>query len=160
MAAIALEAGVSKALLHYHYHDRATLLAGITEQVGARLIDRERAAIDRVEETSGLDALWSWLDAELRQGDLACLGALTLVDEGAVRQAFHAVADGRRRVATRTVERLFGQLGLSPRVPAALLAEASVAFIDGLALDVASGSSRNPRVSFDIFWLGLLGLTE
>jgi hypothetical protein len=58
------------------------------------------------------------------------------------------------------VERLFAQLELTPRVPAALMAEASVAFSDGLALDVASGSIRDPRVSFDIFWLGLLGLTE
>src|SRR5829696_4910996 len=29
MAAIALDAGVSKALLHSHYHDRATLLAEV-----------------------------------------------------------------------------------------------------------------------------------
>ena len=31
MAAIAMEAGVSKALLHYHYHDRSRLLAEIVE---------------------------------------------------------------------------------------------------------------------------------
>ena len=160
MSAIALEAGVSKALLHYHYHDRATLLGEIVDQVGARLIERERSAIARVQSTSGLDALWSWLEDELRRGDLTCLAALTLVRDDAVGQASRAVADRRRRIATRTVERLFAQLGLTPRVPPALLAEASVAFIDGLALDVTSGSTRDPRVSFDIFWLGLLGLTE
>ena len=38
--------------------------------------------------------------------------------------------------------------------------DAAVAFIDGLALDVANGSAREPRVSYDIFWLALLGLTE
>jgi len=160
MAAIALEAGVSKALLHYHYHDRATLLAEIVEQVGTRLVERERVAVDADDVASGLDALWGWLEIELRRGDLACLGALTLVSDGPVRQATHAAANRRRAVATRTIERLFGQRRLTPRVPAALLAEASVAFVDGLALDVASGSTRDPRVSFDIFWLGLLGLTE
>jgi hypothetical protein len=45
-------------------------------------------------------------------------------------------------------------------VPAALVADASIAFIDGLALDVSNGSLRDPRVSFDIFWLAVLGLTE
>jgi AcrR family transcriptional regulator len=160
MAAIALEAGVSKALLHYHYRDRATLLAEIVERVGTRLIGRERAAVDRADGARGLDALWGWLRDELQRGELSSLGALALVRNGPVREASRVIADQRRRSATRTVERLFAQLGLTPRVPAALMAEASVAFTDGLALDVASGSARDPRVSFDIFWLGLLGLTE
>jgi AcrR family transcriptional regulator len=160
MAAIALEAGVSKALLHYHYRDRAALLVEIVERIGSRLIGRERAAVDRVDAVSGLDALWAWLEEELRRGELASVAALALVRDGPVRDASRVVADHRRRSATRTVERMFAQLELTPRLPAALMADASVAFTDGLALDVASGSGRDPRVSFDIFWLGLLGLTE
>jgi AcrR family transcriptional regulator len=160
MAAIALEAGVSKALLHYHYHDRATLLAEVVERIGGRLVGRERAAIDRLDAASGLDALWAWLDDELRRGELASVVELALVREGPVRNATRAVADQRRRSAERTVDRLFAQLGLTPRLPSALMADASVAFADGLALDIASGSQRDPRVSFDVFWLALLGLTE
>jgi AcrR family transcriptional regulator len=160
MAAIALEAGVSKALLHYHYHDRATLLAEIVERIGGRVVNRERTAIDRTQASSGLDALWGWLDTELRRGELASLVELALLREGAVRNASRAVATHRRRSATRTVERLFAELDLTPRVPAPLVADASVAFIDGLAVDVSNGSLRDPRVSFDIFWLAVLGLTE
>jgi len=160
MAAIALEAGVSKALLHYYYHDRATLLVEIVQHVGARLIERERLAMDRVDEPSKLDALWSWLEIELGHGDLTTLGALSIHSEAPVRRASQQVADRRREAATQTVERLFAQLGLTPKVPAAFVAQASVAFIDGLALDVASGAARDPRISFDIFWLGLLSLTE
>jgi AcrR family transcriptional regulator len=160
MAAIALEAGVSKALLHYHYHDRASLLAEIVERIGGRLIGRERAAIDQSLEASGLDALWRWFDEELRRGELVGFVELALVREGAVRAATRAVAVHRRRSATRTIERLFAQLDLTPRFPAALMADASVAFLDGMALDVANDSLRDPRVSFDIFWLALLGLTE
>ena len=160
MAAIALEAGVSKALLHYHYRDRATLLAEIVERIGGRLITRERAAVDRADGASGLDALWAWLSEELQRGELSTIGQLALVRDGPVREASRLMADQRRKSAARTVERLFAQLGLMPRVPAALMADASVAFTDGLALDVATGSTRDPRVSFDIFWLGLLGLTE
>lgn len=160
MASIALDAGVSKALLHYHYHDRATLLAEIAERIGGRLIARERAAMDQSVEASGLDALWQWLEAELRRGELASFVELALVREGAVRNATRAVAIHRRRSAARTIERLFTQLDLTPRVPAPLMAETSVAFTDGMALDMANGSLHDPRVSFDIFWLALLGLTE
>ena len=160
MAAIALEAGVSKALLHYHYHDRATLLAEIVERIGQRLVSRERAAIDESDGAGGLDALWRWLEGELRRGELAGLAELALVREGAVRTATRAAAGERRRSAARTIERLFAELDLAPRIPPPLMADAAVAFIDGLALDVAYGSMREPRVSYDVFWLALLGLTE
>lgn len=157
MAAIAGEAGVSKALLHYHYRDRATLLAEIAERIAARSIARERAAVD---ENGGLDALWRWLEGELRRGELAALAELALVREGPVRRATRTAATDRRESAARTIERLFAELDLTPRMPAAIMADAAVAFVDGLALDVANGANREPRVSHDVFWLALLGLVE
>jgi AcrR family transcriptional regulator len=160
MAAIALEAGVSKALLHYHYHDRATLLAEIVERISGGTIDRERLAVDESNGVGGLDALWQWLAGELGRGELAALAELALVRDAVVRRATRAAASERRRSAARTIERLFAELDLAPRVPAPLMADAAVAFVDGLALDVANGSIREPRVSYDIFWLALLGLTE
>ena len=160
MAAIAVEAGVSKALLHYHYHDRSRLLAEIVERIGMRTIERERIAIDESDRMGGLDALWQWLEGELHRGELAALAELALAREAPVRRATRAAATERRRSAARTIERLFTELDLTPRVPAPLMADAAVAFIDGLALDVANGSAREPRVSYDIFWLALLGLTE
>jgi len=160
MAAIAEEAGVSKALLHYHYHDRATLLAEIAERIGIEVVARERAAVDESGGTGGLDALWRWLEDELRRGELAALATLSLTRLSKVRNATRAAATERRRSATTTIEHLFTELDLTPRIPAALLAEAAVAFVDGLALDVANGAPRDPRVSYDIFWLALLGLTE
>lgn len=160
MAAIAVEAGVSKALLHYHYHDRATLLAEIAERIGIDVVERERAAVDEHEGTGGLDALWGWLADELRRGELAALAMLSLTRLGKVRLATRSAATERRRSAASTINRLFTELDLTPRIPAALLADATVAFVDGLALDVANGATRDPRVSYDIFWLALLGLTE
>ena len=160
MAAIALEAGVSKALLHYHYHDRSRLLAEIVERIGTQTVERERTAIDESDRMGGLDALWHWLEEELRRGELAALAELALVREAPVRRATRATASSRRQSAARTIERLFAELDLTPRVPAPLMADAAVAFVDGLALDVANGSAREPRVSYDIFWLALLGLTE
>lgn len=160
MAAIAVEAGVSKALLHYHYHDRASLLAEIAERIGIDVVERERAAVDEHDGAGGLDALWGWLADELRRGELAALAMLSLTRLGKVRLATRSASTERRRSAASTINRLFTELDLTPRIPAALLADASVAFVDGLALDVANGTTRDPRVSFDIFWLALLGLTE
>jgi AcrR family transcriptional regulator len=160
MAAIAEEAGVSKALLHYHYHDRATLLAEIAERIGIDVVERERAAVDESGGTGGLDALWRWLEDELRRGELAALATLSLTRLGKVRNATRTAATDRRISAARTIKHLFTELDLTPRIPAALLADAAVAFVDGLALDVANGTTRDPRVSYDIFWLALLGLTE
>jgi AcrR family transcriptional regulator len=160
MAAIAQEARVSKALLHYHYHDRATLLAEIAERIGERIVQRERSALASRGATAGLDALWRWLEGELRGGELTALAELSLARDGKVRAAARGAGTVRRRAAAHSVDRLFAELGLAPRMPAALLAEAVVAFTDGLAMEVSTASSHDPRMAFDIFWLALLGLTE
>jgi TetR/AcrR family transcriptional repressor of bet genes len=159
MAAIASEAGVSKALLHYHYSDRARLLAEVVTQLGRRIVGRERAAMDAARGSGAVDALWEWLEGELSRGELRALLELAMQHEPEVRAAAAAVAAARARTAAHTVERLFAGLGLTPRMPAPLLGDASVAFVDGLAAGTAS-TTREPRVSFDLFWLALLSLAE
>jgi AcrR family transcriptional regulator len=164
MAAIATEAGVSKALLHYHYADRARLMAEVATQLGRRIVERERSAMDDAQGSGAVDALWRWLEGELAQGELRALLELALQREPELRAATSAVARAREHAAAETVERLFSGLGLAPRMPAPLLGGASIAFIDGLAVgELAVGASapvRDPRVSFDLFWLALLSLAE
>ena len=159
MAAIASEAGVSKALLHYHYSDRARLLAEVVTQLGRRIVGRERAAMDAARGSGAVDALWEWLEGELSRGELRALLELALQREAGIRAAAEAATLARTRAATQTVTQLFEGLGLTPRMPAPLVAGAVVAFVDGLAIGAAS-PARNPRVSFDLFWLALLGLAE
>lgn len=159
MATIAADAGVSKALLHYHYSDRARLLAEVVTQLGERLTARERSVLAGADGSKAVDALWHWLEEELALGELRVLLELSLIREPLVRDAAAAVADGRRRDAGRTTDDLMRRLGLEPRVPAELLGEASVAFINGLAV-AGPLSSGDPRVAFDVFWLGMLGLAE
>jgi AcrR family transcriptional regulator len=159
MAAIAADAGVSKALLHYHYADRARLMAEVTAQLGRRIVGRERAAMDAASGSAAVDALWGWLDAELARGELRALLELAIQQETEVRTAATTAALARSRAATQTVQQLFAGLGLTPRMPPALLADASVAFIDGLAVGTTT-ATRDSRVSFDLFWLALLSLAE
>jgi AcrR family transcriptional regulator len=158
MAVIAAGGGVSKALLHYHYADRAHLLAEVTTELGRRIVARERAAVDAAPGGDAVGALREWLAGELDRGELRALLELALQRDAKVRAAAEAAALARGRAATQTVAQLFDGLGLTPRMPAALLSGAVVAFVDGLAIGVAS--PRDPRVSFDLFWLALLGLAE
>jgi AcrR family transcriptional regulator len=159
MAAIASAAEVSKALLHYHYADRASLLAEVVSQLARRIVTRERSAIDVARGSGAVDALWSWLEGELAGGELRTLLELGMHRDPKVRSACAEAALARHRAAEDTVERLFAGLGLAPRMPAELLSGASIAFFDGLAVDTNT-SRRDPRASFDIFWLALLSLAE
>jgi AcrR family transcriptional regulator len=159
MATIAAEAGVSKALLHYHYSDRARLLTEVLAQLGERLAARERSALAGADGSKAVDALWRWLEQELARGELRVLLELSLIREPMVHDAAAAVANARRLAAGRTTADLMRRLGLEPRVPAELLGEASVAFMDGLAV-AGPVSGGDPRVAFDVFWLAMLGLAE
>ena len=165
MADIAAAAGVSKSLLHYHYADRAHLLADVVRALVARQISRERAAMGdgddrRVAPAAGnpVDLLWRWVERELSGGELRALLELRTLRDPLVYDAWREGATLRRARAARTAELLFSRLGLAPRMPVALLGDAITAFLDGLALDAESG--RDARVGFDLFWLALLSLSE
>jgi AcrR family transcriptional regulator len=159
MATIAAQAGVSKALLHYHYSDRARLLAEVVAQLGERLAARERSALTGADGSKAVDALWRWLENELARGELRVLLELSSIREPLVQDAAAAVSDARRVAAARTTTDLMRRLGLEPRVPAELLGEASVAFMNGLAV-AGPVAGSDPRVAFDVFWLAVLGLAE
>ena len=158
MSAIAAEADVSKALLHYHFADRARLLAELVTTLGQRLAARERAALAHGPGTRAIDLLWNWLDVELRRGELRALSELQMVPSPLVRLASERVATERRVAAAVIVRGLFARLGLRPRIGVELIGDTTIAFIDGLALDRTS--ARDARVSFDVFWLAILSLAD
>ncbi len=157
---VAEAAGVSKALIHYHFHDKGELLARLVEWLRAGLVARQATALTGVSGSAALDALWQWLSDELDRGDLRALLDLTLVQGEAVQAAVRITAMERRTAAAEVIGELCTMLGLTPRVPAELLGDAFVAFVDGLALDRVVEPERNARVSFDVFWLAMLSLTD
>ncbi len=157
---VAEAAGVSKALIHYHFHDKGELLARLVEWLRAGLVARQATALTGVSASAALDALWQWLSDELERGDLRALLDLSLVQGESVQAAVSATASARREAAASVTTELFDALGLRPRVPAPLIADAFVAFVDGLALDRVVAPERNARISFDVFWLAMLGLTD
>jgi AcrR family transcriptional regulator len=157
---VAEAAGVSKALIHYHFHDKGELLARLVEWLRAGLVARQSTALTGVSGSAALDALWQWLSDELERGDLRALLDLALVQGASVQAAVRITAAERRDAATQVITALFDALGLKARVPPALIGDAFVAFVDGLALDRVVEPERNARISFDVFWLAMLSLTD
>jgi len=164
---VAREAGVSKALIHYHFRDKDTLLARLVEQLTHDLLDRERRALAAYvgqHNPLAVDSLWQWLEAELQRGDIRVLLELDSCRGVAVQQAAYRAAKIRRSAAKDTVERLFTILDLRPRSDSSLRAYVFIAFVDGLAMNAglgaAAGDAPTARVAFDVFWLAMLSLAE
>lgn len=157
---VAAEAGVSKGLIHYHFHDKDTLLARTVEWISRHLVAREEAALAESTPRQAVDDLWAWLSGELERGYVRVLIELAEWRNPLVRNAVRASAAARREAAAASLEQLFTLLGLRPRLPPALLADVVVAFVDGLAVATGLDEERNARAAFDVFWLSLLSLAE
>jgi AcrR family transcriptional regulator len=162
MGDVASAAHVSKALVHYHFHDKDSLLVALAEKAGDAVLGRARNAVDGSATTDEhvLDAYWSTLDTELRAGDLRVLLALAACDSERVRAVCRRFATQRRELTSRQITSVFERLGLQLRVPAELVADTVVAFTDGLAHGSALEPERPARPAFDVLWLALLTLTE
>jgi AcrR family transcriptional regulator len=160
MQDVADSAGVSKALIHYHYHDKESLLEQVAVWATTELIDRERRALEGATASSAVDAMWQQLDDDLTGGHLRLLLELGQYRAPRVRDAVQRSIEARRDVVTETIRRLFSLLELKPRVPAELLAGVVVAFTDGLASRPRGQDDAANRVTFDVFWLSLLSLAE
>jgi len=157
---VADAAGVSKALIHYHFRDRDELLARLVDWVTVQLVQGEDLALADADATTSLDALWAWLVGELTSGRMRVLVDLAGERGDQVRDAVRRSREARRAQATITIERLFAALSLRPRLPAPLIGDVTVAFADGLAGEVAIEPEGNPRLRFDVFWLSVLSLAE
>lgn len=157
MSVIAAECGVSKALLHYHFADRAQLLAECAMLLGRRLVTRERRALEHADATTAIDLLWQWMGREMERGELRALLALSVVRETVVQETIARIDADRHAVAMGTVTTLFARLGLTTRLPAALIASATLTFMNGLTVTTAGDDSR---ISFDVFWLAMLSLGD
>ncbi len=160
MQDVANKAGVSKALIHYHYHDKESLLEQVTLWTTSQLVERERTALEGATASTAVDMLWNWLYGELEGGHLRLLIELGQYRAPRVRAAVLESALRRKEATTGSVRRLFELLELQPRIPAELLAGVVIAFINGLASRPQGEDQRETRVNFDVFWLSLLSLAE
>lgn len=126
MQGIASAAGVSKALVLYHFGDKTALLGGIVERLVQRDIARAANA------TAAADPLAAWhalaRDAEAR-AERGLLGALAL--EGALRSTMDGHAAAREAAATALAVAVLEALDLRPRIAPALLGRLLLRQLDG-----------------------------
>jgi AcrR family transcriptional regulator len=149
-------AGVSKALVLYHFRTRDALLEALVEWLTHRVMARERAALDGSASSSVLDDLWSYLADEHDRGEYVTLLTLVGARLPALASASAKSVEQRRSHSTRTLEGIYQRLRLTPRLPLAHITEAEQAFRDGLLLRMGQRVVGTPRAAFDVFWLALL----
>lgn len=153
---IANAAGVSKALLLYHFAGKGALLAAVVDLLGETSATRLRQA------AAAPDALGAWR-AIAREpaalGELALLSALTLEREVAP-EAVHARRAATDAAAATLATAILAGVQLTPRVPAPFLGRLLLRQLDGLA--AASARVALPADAFeaelDTFALALLAL--
>jgi len=159
IALVAERAGVSSALVHYHFDTKARLLVAASTVVAARRAQQRAAALSGARGIAALDALWEALEAGVRDGwerahiELL-LHARHAADVAAV-QAQQRVAESQA-LASR-LPTLFQELGASLTAAPDEVAASLDAQLDGLALALLGG--REPaslRAAYDAFWLTLL----
>ena len=154
---IALEAGVSKALVLYHFDDKRALLRALA----VRLAGDDSALLRAASEAD--DPFEAWLvvgnDAE-GAGGRALLSALLL--EPAVRARKPSIHALRHDAATALAVAMLAAAELKPRVSASLLGLMLLHQLDGSSAtadtDAEEQGARN--ASLDAFALGLLALGE
>lgn len=160
MSEVAEEAGVSKGLIHYHFHDKETLLARVVEWMARQVVERERLALANSTPRTAIDDLWTWLSGEVERGQLRVLVELAEWREALVQREIRDAMRLRRQATMESTALLFELLSLKPRVPLELITETILAFRDGLVIGARRDPESNPRAAFDVFWLALLCLAD
>lgn len=159
-AVVSRRAGVSTALLHYHFDTKQQLIVAVAQEVARQRLERRRQAW---ETGSGglarLDAVWQVLVTEHAAALDRVVAALR--DEGrheaAVAAPLVATAREELRLLRAHLPALLGELGgsivLRPEEAVAL----GATVLDGLEARLAAGAdAAELRATYDAFWLVLL----
>ena len=153
---IAAAAGVSKALLLYHFKGKAALRDAVVEALSLASSARLRTAADAT------DAMRAWralMRDETVHGEIALLAALALEADVAAEPLQRARTE-REVAAVALATAILGGLQLTPRVPPGFVGRLLLRQLDGLA--VAATRNGVPvdalEAELDVFALALLSL--
>lgn len=151
MQGIAAEAGVSKALVLYHFDDKRALLQTLV----MRLATADAAALRAAADAEDPFAAWLTLGSDgTACGARALLCALTL--EPAVREIAPDLLAVRERAAAALALAMLGAAELRPRLTPALLGRLLLQQLDG----ISATARQDAEAALDAFALALLALGE
>jgi AcrR family transcriptional regulator len=160
MHEIAAAAGVSKALIHYHYRDKDALLVRVVERLDAQMTARARQTFEASSPATAIGDFESWAETEVTGGAWRATLELAGWPNADVRSAVQHSLRARRLTARELVARLYALLGLRERVASRVVGELLVAVVSGLAVLHRRDTAADSRAVFDAIALALLGLAE
>lgn len=159
MARVADSAGVSTALLHYHYETRQRLLVAAANVL---LETRQRARAVAAREHQGLaalDAIWQALVAAARDGTERARVELNSIaaSDGELASRLATARSEERAMWLAAVPTLLRDLGAAPALSSEELAALVHTTVDALGTQLALGEDAvSARATFDAFWLLLV----
>ena len=156
---VAERAGVSTALVHYHFDTKAHLLVAAAGRIAAQRSERRTAALAGARGLAALDALWASLEASVNDG--AARAHLELIlcsrEDGAVAAVLAQRRGAEIAELQQRVPLLLRELGSAPYAAAEEIAAAVDAELDGLVTGLLGGQpAQGLRAAFDAFWLSLI----
>jgi len=159
VADVGRRAGVSSALVHYHFNTKQELLAAAAERLAARRTEARTAALSSASGLAALDALWAALsagpgsEAERAWNDLALLARR----DTTVRRTLAAQRRVERTTFAQSLPSLFRDLGTAPTASWDETAATILLFLDGVAGALGEGGAADEvRAAYDAFWLVLV----
>jgi len=155
---VAARAEVSKGLIHYHYRDKDALLAASAGRLAARIDHRARAALAGSTTERAMDDLARWIASEVAAGEWRALVALATWPAPAVSKAARQGIAEQQAGVTTMLARLFGLLGLEPRIALPQIAELVGAAVSGIAASAMDETGM--RTATDVLALALIGLAR
>lgn len=159
-AQVGAEAGVSKALVHYHFADKQALLLAVVDDCGQRIERRLRLVPDALRGTNAFERCRKWLAEELEAVDIHLLLRLAGSGDEAVRNRARSGIQVFRSAVEAQLETALESLAVAPTIRMDLIASLASATALGLAGSDVREASGDREATLDTLWLAILGLSR
>jgi AcrR family transcriptional regulator len=157
---VAAAAKCAKGLVHYHFKTKANLLSAAAAQIWEQRTAAWREALSGADPAGIITSAWSLLASE---GSGGVTSAAASLGTQAGEIVGRTVRDCRQRFVSQlgsSTESMFGRMGLATTVQTQEIALLLGAVIEGLGLQVASGTpTADLEPAWAAFWAGVLSLT-
>ena len=156
---VAQQAGVSKALIHYHFKDKDALLLAVAVQCRDRVMSRGSHQARPTLHENPVDGFSEWLELELAAQDLRIALQLKTSGSSSVVRAAEAVLAAVRAEVQRQQDLVFQTLELAPAVPSESIVDLLMAMAEGEATAPTEPLARRRRM-VETLWLSLLSVAD
>jgi AcrR family transcriptional regulator len=159
IGAVAERAGVSTALVHYHFDTKARLVVASAERIAEGRALRRGTALGSATGLAALDELWKTLVDGVNDGVERAWLELVLHarDETEVAAVLATPRSAAREAMVRRLPSLLRELGSSTSISSDELGASLDAQLDGVVLALLGGQDPAVvRTAYDAFWLTLL----